>query len=79
MGPVEFLEKLNSDEGFAEKYSKLTSLDAVLAQAEADGYSVSKEDALDYIAKSNGTDLSEEDLAAVAGGKEQRKHKRLPR
>jgi predicted ribosomally synthesized peptide with nif11-like leader len=68
MGPKEFLEKVNSDDGFAKKYSKLTSLDAILAQAEADGYSVSKEDALNYIAKFYGGDLPDEELAAVAGG-----------
>jgi predicted ribosomally synthesized peptide with nif11-like leader len=69
MGPVEFLEKLNSDKEFAKKYSKLESLEAVLAQAKADGYTVSEEDALDYIAKVNDGGLSEEELASVAGGK----------
>ncbi|MDR1874638.1 MAG: Nif11-like leader peptide family RiPP precursor [Synergistaceae bacterium] len=68
LGPKEFLEKLKSDKEFAEKYAKIKSLDAVLVQAKADGYSVSKEDALEHITKAKGGELSETELAAVAGG-----------
>ncbi|MDR1874639.1 MAG: Nif11-like leader peptide family RiPP precursor [Synergistaceae bacterium] len=68
LGAKELAEKLKEDKAFAEKYAKLRSLDAVLEQAKADGYSVSKDEALSYISKAKGGELSEEDLAAVAGG-----------
>jgi predicted ribosomally synthesized peptide with nif11-like leader len=66
MGIDEFVEKIKSDGAFAKKYESLTSLDDVLAQAKADGYSATKEEALKYL-EGHGN-LSDSDLAAVAGG-----------
>jgi predicted ribosomally synthesized peptide with nif11-like leader len=66
MGIDEFVEKIRNDEAFAKKYEVLMSLDDVLAQAKADGYSATKEEALKYL-EAHGK-LSDGDLAEVAGG-----------
>lgn len=44
------IKKMSEDEKFAEKYAKFDNLDAVLEQAKADGYSITKEDIEKYIA-----------------------------
>ena len=67
------IEKLKSDPALLAKYRDLTGLDAILAQAKADGFEVSVADVKNIIAslgaQSHGT-LSEADLASVAGGDE---------
>jgi len=68
----QIIEKFKSDTVFAMKYSALTSVDAIIEQAKADGFDVTKEDveaAVGQFGKQSG-ELSETDLAAVAGGKE---------
>ena len=67
----QIIEKFKSDAAFAAKYSALTSVDAILKQAKEDGFDVTKEDvqaAIGQLGKQSG-ELSESDLAAVAGGK----------
>jgi len=66
-----FFEKAQSDSELAAKYSALTSVDAILKQAQSDGFDVTREDveaAVGQLGKQPG-ELSESDLAAVAGGK----------
>ena len=65
------IEKFKSDKAFAEKYSALKGVDAILEQAKADGFDVTAEDvqaAIGQLGKQSG-ELSESELAVVSGGK----------
>ena len=66
----QIIEKLNTDKALAEKYAALQGIDAILAQAKADGFEVSREDVEAVLSKlgEKSGELSEVDLAAVAGG-----------
>jgi len=67
----QIIEKFKSDTAFAEKYSALTGMDAILEQAKADGFDVTAEEidaAIFQLGQKTG-ELSEADLAVVAGGK----------
>ena len=66
----QIITKYKTDTAFAEKYSALKSIEEILKQAKADGYDVVKEDVQRVIySLSNPTgELSEDDLAVVAGG-----------
>ena len=69
----QIIEKFKSDTAFAEKYSALTSVEAVLEQAKADGFEVTAADveaAITQLGQKTG-ELSEDDLAVVAGGKDE--------
>ena len=67
----QIIEKFKNDPAFAAKYSALTGVDAILEQAKADGYDVTKEDIVEAIQQLNkqSGELSESDLAVVSGGK----------
>ena len=67
----QIIEKFKSDTAFAEKYSALTGMDAILEQAKADGFDVTAEeiDAAIFQLGQKTCELSEADLAVVAGGK----------
>jgi len=70
----QIIEAFKSDTAFAAKYSALTSVEAVLEQAKADGFDITAEDvqaAISQLGKQSG-ELSEDDLAAVAGGSKDR-------
>ena len=75
----QILEKLSTDKELAEKYAALKGIDAILAQAKADGFDVTREDVEALLAKISGKagELSEPELAVVAGGNED-KHKTYP-
>ena len=66
----QIIEKLSTDRVLAEKYAKLQGIDAILEQAKADGFDVTREDVEAILSKISGKsgELSEEELAAVAGG-----------
>ena len=71
----QIIEKFKSDKTFAAKYSALTSVNAIVEQAKADGFDVTADDiqaAIGQLGKQPG-ELSETDLTAVAGGKETKK------
>jgi predicted ribosomally synthesized peptide with nif11-like leader len=69
MSMEKLVERFESDKAFAEKYSKLGSLDKLLDQARADGFELTKEEVRAYVKSLNEGSLSDEDAAAVAGGK----------
>jgi predicted ribosomally synthesized peptide with nif11-like leader len=71
MSMKKLVERLNSDTAFAEKYAKLGSPDELIGQAKADGFEVTKEDVQAYVKSFSESALSDEDAAAVAGGKKQ--------
>jgi predicted ribosomally synthesized peptide with nif11-like leader len=62
-----FLAKLKDDTGLQEKLKGAADLDAVVAIAKDSGFEVSKEDLLSHQANQP-LELSDEDLAGVAGG-----------
>ena len=66
----QILEKLSTDKALAEKYAALKDTDAILAQAKADGFDVTREDVEALLAKLGGKsgELSEPELAVVTGG-----------
>ena len=67
----QIIEKFKSDAAFAAKYSALISVDAILEQAQTDGFDVTPEDvqaAISQLGKQSG-ELSESELAVVSGGK----------
>ena len=66
----QIIENFKNDSAFAEKYSALKNVDAILEQAKADGFDVTAEDiqsAIGQLGTQSG-ELSEADLAVVAGG-----------
>ena len=70
----QIIEKFKNDPAFAEKYSALASVEAILEQAKADGFDVTAEDvqaAISQLGKQS-DELSEDDLAAVVGGNKDR-------
>lgn len=67
------IRKMSEDEKFAEKYARFDNLDAVLEQAKADGYSISKEDIEKYIASHKSGSMSHKSLSKSAGGKDNKK------
>ena len=66
----EILEKLGADKEIAEKYSLLKGVDAILEQAKADNFDVTRENVEKVIEMftEKSRELSEDDLAVVAGG-----------
>ena len=70
MNIEQILEKLSTDKALAEKYAALKDVDAILEQAKADGFDVTREDVETLLAKISGKagELSEVELAVVAGG-----------
>jgi len=67
----QIIEKFKNDPTFAQRYSALTSVDAIVEQAKVDGFDVTAEDiqaAIDQLGTQSG-ELSESNLSAVAGGK----------
>jgi predicted ribosomally synthesized peptide with nif11-like leader len=69
MSMEKLVERFNSDKAFAEKYAKLSSPDELIGQANADGFELTKEDLQAYVKSFDEGALSDEDAAAVAGGK----------
>jgi len=72
----QIIERFKSDTAFAEKYSAFASVDAILEHAKADGFYVTAEDiqaAIGQLGKQSG-ELSEADLAVVAGGTTKNRH-----
>lgn len=67
------IKKMSEDEKFAEKYAKFDNLDAVLEQAKADGYSITKEDIEKYIASHKSGGVNGKQLSKSAGGKGNKK------
>ena len=61
-GLQEFKEKLAQDEAFAAEAGECRNLDDVIAFAEEHGYTLTAEEVEEL------TDVSEEDVAKVAGG-----------
>ena len=61
-GLKEFKDKMASDESFAAKVRGLGSIDAIIEYALENGFEFSDEDI------ENLTDVSDDDLGAVAGG-----------
>ncbi len=69
----EIVKKMTHDEKFAEKYAKLNNLDDILEQAKQDGYSVTKEDIVNYIASYKSGDMHGKSLVKSAGSKGNKK------
>lgn len=65
------LAKLKDDTGFREKLQGAGDLDAAVAMAKEAGFDVSKEDWVRRHAN-QALELSDEELEAVAGGKQER-------
>jgi len=70
---TDLIKKMSEDKAFEAKYRELSSIDAFLGQAAADGYSITAEDveALRREAEyreSGRTELSDEMMEDVAGG-----------
>ena len=72
----QIIEKLTTDKELSEKYAALSGVDAILAQAKADGFDVSREDVQAVLGKLGGKsgELSEDELAVVAGGSDDYKY-----
>ena len=68
----QIIEKLTTDKELSERYAALKGVDAILEQAKADGFDVSREDVETVFSKIGG--LSEDELAVVAGGAPRYKH-----
>ena len=72
----QIIDKFKSDTAFAARYSALTSVEAVLEQVKADGFEVTEAEvqaAIAQLGKQSG-ELSEADLAVVAGGTTKNRH-----
>jgi len=66
----EIIEKLKTDKAFTAKYEALGNIEDIMTQAAKDGYDVTRrhvEDIIRELGQKTG-ELSEADLAVVAGG-----------
>jgi len=75
----ELLGKFRSDPAFAAKYRHLSNVNEIQAQLKADGYDLSVDEIRAGIGQLQGAsgELSEAELAGVAGGNEQ--YKKCPK
>jgi len=67
----EILDQILANPDTAAKYANLTSIEAIQAQAKKDGFDVSTDQITEALAsiKHSHSELSEMELATVAGGK----------
>lgn len=70
MGIQEFLTKYKEDRDFAAGFKDYTNFNDLLKAVNEKGYSISEEDVLEFLGKEKVGDISDADLAKIAGSDE---------
>ena len=70
MGIQEFLTKYKEDRDFAASFKDYTNFNDLLKAVNEKGYSISEEDVLEFLGKEKVGDISDTDLAKIAGSDE---------
>lgn len=63
-----FLQKYQADKDFAESFKKYTDFDSLLKAVNDAGYSIFKDDVINFLEEEKGGKISDDDLTNILGG-----------